>query len=125
VLLVWPFIGAVITVAGFLMPPRRLELELTRDGVTSVIGRRQLSYEWRHVEEITVRRAIVRGRDARFSALQVRLLAGAPRPPRRSRMGEGWFFVLPLGFSSRVDPQLGAALADFAGPRWTGSSGGR
>lgn len=125
VLLVWPFIGAVITVAGFLMPPRRLELELTRDGVTSVIGRRQLSYAWQHVEEITVRRAIVRGRDARFYALQVRLLAGAPRPPRRSRMGEGWFFVLPLGFSSRVDPQLGAALADFAGPRWTASSGGR
>ncbi|MER5212586.1 NACHT domain-containing protein [Streptomyces sp. NPDC002838] len=125
VLLVWPFIGALITVAGFLMPPRPLELELTRDGVTSVIGRGQLSYEWRHVEEITVRRAILRGRDGRFYALQVRLLADAPRPPRRSRMGEGWFFVLPLGFSSRVDPQLGAALADFAGPRWTASSGGR
>ncbi|MFI6936434.1 NACHT domain-containing protein [Streptomyces sp. NPDC050287] len=124
-LLVWPFIGAVITVTGFLMPPRRLELELTRDGVTSVIGRRQVCYAWRHVEEITVRRAIVRGRDARFYALQVRLLAGAPRPPRRSRMGEGWFYVLPLGFSSQVDPQLGAALADFAGPRWTASSGGR
>ncbi|MBU6530140.1 NACHT domain-containing protein [Streptomyces mayonensis] len=124
-LLVWPFIGALITVAGFLMPPRRLELELTRDGVTSVIGRRRFSYEWRHVEEITVRRAVLRGRDARFYALQVRLLRNAPRPPRRSRMGEGWFFVLPLGFSSRVDPQLGAALADFAGPHWTASSGGR
>ncbi|MER5362531.1 NACHT domain-containing protein [Streptomyces sp. NPDC002785] len=125
VLLFWPFIGAVITVAGLLMPRQRLELELTRDDVTSVIGRRRRSYEWRHVEEITVRRAIVRGRDARFYALQVRLLVGAPRPSRRSRMGEGWFFVLPLGLSPGVDPQLGAALADFAGPRWTSSSGGR
>ncbi|MFH8473754.1 NACHT domain-containing protein [Streptomyces sp. NPDC018000] len=125
ILLFWPFVGAVITVAGFLMPRQRLELELTRDGVTSVIGRRRHSYEWRHVEEITVRRAIVQGRDARFYALQVRLLAGAPRPPRRSRMGEGWFYVLPLGLSSRTDPQLAAALAGFAGPRWTSSSGGR
>ncbi|MFJ8106581.1 NACHT domain-containing protein [Streptomyces sp. NPDC096132] len=126
-LLLWPFLGAVITVAGLLMPRRRLELELTRDGVTSLIGRKRRSYAWRHVEEITVRRAIVRGRDARFYALQVRLLADAPRPPRRSRMGEGWYFVLPLGFSPRADPDLGAALADFAGPRWTGtaSSGGR
>ncbi|WEO94270.1 NACHT domain-containing protein [Streptomyces sp. FXJ1.172] len=124
-LLVWPFIGALITVAGYLLPRRRMELELTRHGVTSVIGRRRCSYAWRHVEEITVRRAIVRGRDARFYALQVRLLAGAPRPPRRSRMGEGWFFVLPLGLSSRVDPQLAAALADFAGSRWTWPTGGR
>lgn len=125
VLLFWPLVGALITVAGFLMPRRRLELELTRDGVTSVIGRRRRSYEWRHVEEITVRRAIVRGRDARFYALQVRLLAGAPRPPRRSRMGEGWFFVLPMSLSSRVDPRLTAVLADFAGSRWTSPSGGR
>lgn len=124
-LLFWPVIGVVITIAGLLMPRQRLELELTRDGVTSVIGRRRRSYEWRHVEEIAVRRAIVRGRDARFYALQVRLLADAPRPPRRSRMGEGWFFVLPLGLSSRVDPQLGETLGDFAGHRWTASSGGR
>ncbi|MEV0636490.1 NACHT domain-containing protein [Streptomyces sp. NPDC050619] len=124
-LLFWPFVGAVITVGGLLMPPRRHELELTRDGVTSVIGRRRRSYEWRHVEEIAVRRAIVRGRDAHFYALQVRLLADAPRPPRRYRMGEGWFFVLPLGLTSGVDPQLGSALADFAGPRWRPSTGGR
>jgi hypothetical protein len=124
-LLVWPFLGAVVTVVGLFLPRRRLELELTRGGVTSVIGRRRRSYEWRHVEEITVRRAVFRGRDARFHALQVRLLAGAPRPPRRSRMGEGWYFVLPLGRSPQVDPQLGAALADFAGSRWTPPSGGR
>ncbi|MFE3826402.1 NACHT domain-containing protein [Streptomyces sp. NPDC059092] len=125
-LLFLPLIGAVITVTGLLLPRQRLELELTRNGgVTSVIGRRRRSYEWRHVEEITVRRAIIRGRDARFYALQVRLHAGAPRPPRRSRMGEGWYLILPLGLSSRVDPQLGTALADFAGPRWTSPSGGR
>ncbi|QIY99067.1 NACHT domain-containing protein [Streptomyces sp. S1D4-11] len=125
VLVFWPFIGTVITVTGFLMPRRRLELELTRDGVTSVIGRRQRSYEWRHVERITVRRAVVRVRDAPSYALQVRLLAGARRPPRRSRLGEGWYFVLPLGSSSSVDPQLAAALADFAGVRWTSPSADR
>ncbi|MEO3788379.1 NACHT domain-containing protein [Actinocorallia sp. B10E7] len=120
-LLFWPFVGAMITVLGYLMPPRRVELELTRHGVASVIGRRRRFYEWRHVEEITVRRAIVRGRDARFYALQVRLLAGAPRPPRRSRMGGGWYFVLSLGLTPHLDPRLGAALADFAGPRWASS----
>ncbi|KAB7843728.1 NACHT domain-containing protein [Streptomyces mobaraensis] len=123
-LLFWPFLGALITAVGFLKPRRPLELELTRDGVTSVFGRRRRSYAWRHVEEITVRRAIVRGRDARFHALQVRLLADAPRPPRRSRMGEGWYLVLSTGPSPHVDPGLAAALADFAGPRWTPPSGG-
>ncbi|MGI5340803.1 NACHT domain-containing protein [Streptomyces sp. CA-181903] len=120
----WPVAGVLLTVVGFLMPPRPLELELTRDGVTSVAGRRRRSYEWRHVEEIAVRRAVVRGRDSRFHALQVRLLAGAPRPPRRSRLGDGWYFVLPTGPSPHVDPGLAAALADFAGPRWTSPSGG-
>ncbi|MFF9351185.1 NACHT domain-containing protein [Streptomyces sp. NPDC014734] len=120
-----PLLGAAVTVVGFLLPRQRLELELTRDGVTSVIGRRRRSYAWRHVEEITVRRATVRGRDARFYALQVRLRADAPRPPRRSRMGEGWYYVLPIGFSSQVDPRLGTALADFAGPCWTSPSGVR
>jgi hypothetical protein len=117
----WPIAGALITVVGFVMPRRRLELELTRDGVVSATGRRRRAYEWRHVEEITVRRAIVRGQDARFYALQVRMRPDAPRPPRRSRMGEGWYFVLPLGRTSYLDPQLGSALADFAGPRWTSS----
>jgi hypothetical protein len=124
-LLFWPVLGVVLTTVGLLLPPRPLELELTRDGVTSVIGRRRYSYEWRHIEVVTVRRAVVRGRDARFYALQVRLLPGAPRPPRRSRLGEGWYYVLPVGFTSRVDPQLDAALAEFAGPRWRPSPGDR
>ncbi|GGJ32309.1 NACHT domain-containing protein [Streptomyces brasiliensis] len=114
-----PFLGVLITVIGFLMPRRRIELELTRDGVTSVTGRRRRSYGWHHVEKITVRRVIVRGRDAGFYALQVRLAPETPRPPRRSRMGDGWYFVLPLGFTPSVDDRLGTALADFAGPRWT------
>ncbi|MFB7916162.1 NACHT domain-containing protein [Streptomyces sp. NPDC056061] len=124
-LLALPFLGAVITVAGMLLPRQRVELELTRNGITSVIGRRRRSYAWRHVEEITVRRAVVRGRDARFYALQVRLLAGAPRPPRRSRMGDGWYFVTPVGFSPQVHATLRTALADFAGPCWTPPSGPR
>ncbi|MFI0738901.1 NACHT domain-containing protein [Streptomyces sp. NPDC021100] len=121
----WPVVGVLITVVGFLMPRRPLELELTRDGVTSLFGRRRRSYAWRHIEEITVRRAVVRGRDARFHALQVRLLADAPRPPRRSRMGGGWYFVLSTGPAPGVDPGLASALADFAGPRWTPPSGSR
>lgn len=118
-MLFWPFVGVLITVVGFLMPRRRIELELTRDGITSVVGRRRRSYAWHGIEEITVRRAIVRGKDMRFYALQARLLPTAPRPPRRSRMGEGWYFVLPLGPTAEVGPHLGAALADFAGQRWT------
>ncbi|MGW3174797.1 NACHT domain-containing protein [Streptomyces sp. NPDC001153] len=118
-LLFFPFLGVLITVIGLLMPRQRIELELTRDGVTSVTGRRRRSYAWRHVEEITVRRAVSRGRDAGFYALQVRLAPDAPRPPRRSRMGDGWYFVLSLGLTGHVDDRLGAALADFAGPRWT------
>ncbi|MGK5639735.1 NACHT domain-containing protein [Streptomyces sp. URMC 126] len=124
-LVFWPCAGVVITAVGFLRPRRRLELELTRDGVTSVFGRGRRSYAWRHVEEITVRRAVVRGRDARVHALQVRLLADAPRPPRRSRMGDGWYLVLSTGPSPGVGPGLASALADFAGPRWTPPSGGR
>ncbi|MEU6770577.1 NACHT domain-containing protein [Streptomyces sp. NPDC046759] len=114
-----PFLGALITVIGFAMPRRRIELELTRDGVTSVTGRRRRSYRWRHVAEITVRRMVLRGRDAGFYGLQVRLVPDAPRPPRRSRTGDGWYLVLPLGFTRHVDDGLGTALAAFAGPRWT------
>ncbi|MGW2649213.1 NACHT domain-containing protein [Streptomyces sp. NPDC001393] len=118
-MLILPFLGVLITVTGFLMPRRRIELELTRDGVTSVTGRRRRSYLWQHVEEITVRRMVFRGRDMGFYALQVRLLPGAPRPPRRSRMGGGWYLVLPLGLTPQVDDRLGNALAGFAGSRWT------
>ncbi|MFI7297736.1 NACHT domain-containing protein [Streptomyces sp. NPDC050121] len=118
VVVFWPFAGALVTVVGFLMPRRPVELELTRDAITSVIGRRRRSYAWHGIEEITARRAVIRGRDMRFYALQVRLLPTAPRPPRRARMGEGWYFVLSLGTTSQVGPQLAAALEDFAGPRW-------
>ncbi|MER6627461.1 NACHT domain-containing protein [Streptomyces sp. NPDC000987] len=120
-----PFLGALITVIGFLMPRRRIELEVTRDGITSVTGRRRRSYAWRHVEEITVRRVIFRGRDAGFYALQVRPTADAPRPPRRSRLGDGWYLVLPLGLTPQIDDGLSGALAGFAGPRWTHGTGTR
>ncbi|MEU6809388.1 NACHT domain-containing protein [Streptomyces sp. NPDC046831] len=122
-LLFWPFVGALITGSGFVLPRQRLELEVTRDGVTSVSGRGRLSYEWRHVEEIAVRRAALPG-NLHLHALQVRLLADAPRQPRRARTGRGWFLVLPLGLSPVLDPRIDAALADFAGPRWTSSSAG-
>ncbi|MEU9243786.1 hypothetical protein [Streptomyces shenzhenensis] len=62
----WPFVGALITVVGFLTPRRPVELELTRDAITSVVGRRRHSYAWHSIEEITARRAVVRGRDMRF-----------------------------------------------------------
>lgn len=117
-LVAWPLLGALITLVGFALPPRAVELELTREGVRARTGHRRCFYAWPHVEEITARRVVVRGLDARFHALQVRLTDGAPLPGLRHRLGDGWFLVLPLGPTPHVDPGLAAALADFAGPRW-------
>jgi hypothetical protein len=123
-LLVFPVLGVVVCLVGLLMPSRRLELELTREGVRGRFGRRRCHYAWPDVTEIAVRRVVVRGRDAHFYALQVRLRQGAPAPGRRHRLDDGWYLVLSLGLTAEVDPQLAAALADFAETRWRGARTG-
>ncbi|MEV3857162.1 NACHT domain-containing protein [Streptomyces sp. NPDC050095] len=115
---VFPVLGILITAIGYALPPRSQDLELTREAVSATTGRVHVRYEWRHVEEIAVRRAVVRGRDGGFYALQVRLTADAPLPRRRLRAGAGWCFVAPLGFAPELPPAVDAALVDFAGARW-------
>lgn len=117
-LLLWPALGVLITVFGLLLPARRMELELTAEGVRAAVGRRRCQYAWRHVEDIAVRRVVARGQDAHFYALQVRPTPDAPRVGFRSRLDGGWAMVFPLGLTTDIDPPLAAALTHFAGPRW-------
>jgi hypothetical protein len=105
-------------VLGLLMPSRRLELELTRQAVRGRFGRLHAHYTWTDVTQIAVRRVSLHGLRIPSYALQVRLRDGAPVPGRRLRLDGGWYHVLSLGLTQDVDPQLAAALADFAGQRW-------
>ncbi|MEV6119195.1 NACHT domain-containing protein [Streptomyces sp. NPDC052077] len=117
-LLLWPALGVLVTVVGLLLPARRMELELTAEGVRSSVGRRRSRHAWRHVEDIAVRRVVAHGQDAHFYALQVRPTPDAPRVGLRFRLDGGWAMVFPLGLTTDIDPPLAAALTRFAGPRW-------
>ncbi|GHF79735.1 NACHT domain-containing protein [Streptomyces thermodiastaticus] len=117
-LLFFPVFGILLCVLGLLMPSRRLELELTRQAVRGRFGRLHAHYTWTDVTQIAVRRVSLHGLRIPSYALQVRLRDGAPVPGRRLRLDGGWYHVLSLGLTQDVDPQLAAALADFAGQRW-------
>ncbi|WP_406310857.1 NACHT domain-containing protein [Streptomyces thermoviolaceus] len=117
-LLFFPVLGILLCLLGLAMPSRRWELELTRQAVRGRFGRLHAHYAWTDVTQIAVRRVSLHGLQTPTYSLQVRLRDGAPVPGRRLRLGGGWYHVLALGLTDDVDPQLAAALADFAQERW-------
>lgn len=115
--------GALITLAGLLLPRLWMELRLTPETIESAVGRHHCLHRWPDVERVAIRRIHRRGRDTRLYGIHVRLFPGAPRPPRFFHGRDGWYSVLPVHVTSAVPPDLAAALARFAGPRWDGGAG--
>jgi hypothetical protein len=127
--LFWLAVGVLVTLGGLLRRPLTLDLQLTHECLTYTVGRHQGVVVWRDTARVEVSKLSHRGWKGVTYGVVITLYPGVPTPHRKLRVGERRYVVLPLmSLSPAVPTDLGAALARFAGARWspppTGSGGG-
>jgi hypothetical protein len=118
VFLLWT-IGIATLVIGYALPPKPVQVLINAELIEYVEGRRRLTYHWRDVSQVAMRRMTHFGVAAPAYSLHVRLRPGVPRPPS-VRAHNGWF---PASHGLNVTPdlpdELHRALTRFAPGRWT------
>ncbi|MBQ1091708.1 NACHT domain-containing protein [Streptomyces sp. B93] len=115
----WFAVGVAAMVVRFLAGPITLDLRLTHDHLTYVVGRRTGVVPWDDIALVEVTTYSHRGWKGAAYGVVIALHPGVPTPHRSLRAGDGRFLVLPLlSLSPFPPPDLEAALARFAGVRW-------
>ncbi|MEH0625280.1 NACHT domain-containing protein [Streptomyces stelliscabiei] len=118
--LFWLAVGVAVTLSGLLRRPLILDLQLTHDRLTYTVGRHQGVVPWRDTARVEVSKVSQRGWKGATYGVVITLYPGAPSPHRKLRVGERRYVVLPLmSLSPAVPADLGAALARYAGARWS------
>ncbi|KAB8165765.1 hypothetical protein FH609_015270 [Streptomyces sp. 3MP-14] len=121
---IWCGFAALISLVGLARPPVTTELFLTPDHLAFRVGRRNGWLAWADVLAVDVQKVTTRGRDTKVYAVHVTLRPGAALPPRSFRSGGGRYCVLPLSYVPALPADVSAALARFAGARWTPPAAG-
>ncbi|MFM9588656.1 NACHT domain-containing protein [Streptomyces scabiei] len=118
--LFWLGLGVVVMFGSLLRRPLVLDLRLTREGLAYTVGRHEAAVAWRDIARVEVSELSHRGWKGSTYGVVITVYPGAAPHHRRLRVGERRYVVLPLmSLSPSVPSDLGAALARFAGPRWS------
>ncbi|WP_247192256.1 hypothetical protein [Streptomyces scabiei] len=106
--------------SSLLRRPLVLDLRLTREGLAYTVGRHEAAVAWRDIARVEVSELSHRGWKGGTYGVVITVYPGAATHHRRLRVGERRYVVLPLmSLRPSVPTDLGAALARFAGPRWS------